>query len=144
MQGLYEGTEVYKICACCHMPCFGRTNPDIRLVLYDMCPFSAIWLQEWEATSPEICGRTGPHLFIPAKVSLWAQPNWNVLGICQIVSWNQFYLYFNTQALLGYGASTDGKFKTAKALVPQCLDSCDLVTIHHFFWKTWHYLDAYE
>src|SRR5258708_6992669 len=65
-------------------------------------------------------------------------------GMPSIVSWNQFYLYFNTQSLLGYRASTDGKFKTAKALVPQCLDSCDLVTIHRFFRKTWRYMDAYE
>jgi len=56
----------------------------------------------------------------------------------------QAYQMLNTQALLDYRASTDGKFKTAKALVPQCLDSCDLVTICCFFWKTWHYMDAYE
>ena len=43
-----------------------------------------------------------------------------------------------------YRAATDGKFKTAKDLVPKCLDSCDTVTIRRFFRKTWRYMDAYE
>jgi len=34
---------------------------------------------------------------------------------------------------LGYRAATDGKFKTARDLVPKCLDSCNTVTIHCFF-----------
>ena len=32
---------------------------------------------------------------------------------------------------------------TTKALVPQCLDACKLVTIRKFFQKSWRYLDAY-
>ena len=39
--------------------------------------------------------------------------------------------------------AADGKFATAKKLVPKCLGSCDLVTICRFFHKTWHYMDAY-
>jgi hypothetical protein len=38
----------------------------------------------------------------------------------------------------------DGKFATAKALVPQCLDSCDLTTIRRFFQKAWRFIDAYR
>src|SRR5258708_16868838 len=63
-------------------------------------------------------------------------------GMPSIVSWNQFYLYFNTQSLLGYRASTDGKFKTANPLIPHGFDSCHLLTICPFFLKTCGYLDA--
>jgi len=34
---------------------------------------------------------------------------------------------------LGYCDSADGKFNTAKALIPQCLVSCNVITIHKFF-----------
>ncbi|KAG2071521.1 hypothetical protein BDR04DRAFT_1015678, partial [Suillus decipiens] len=44
----------------------------------------------------------------------------------------------------GYQNVTDGRFSTAKTLVPQCLDMCDVLTIHHFFHKAWHYMDAYR
>jgi hypothetical protein len=33
---------------------------------------------------------------------------------------------------------------TAKVLVPQCLDACELITIRRFFQKTWRYVDAYK
>jgi hypothetical protein len=33
----------------------------------------------------------------------------------------------------GYCDSADGKFNTAKALVSQCLDSCNVITICKFF-----------
>jgi hypothetical protein len=39
--------------------------------------------------------------------------------------------------------ASDGKFGTAKTLVPQCLDMADVKTIQQFFRKTWHYMDAY-
>jgi hypothetical protein len=45
---------------------------------------------------------------------------------------------------LGYRDSADGKFNTAKALVPQCLDSCNVITIRKFFRKAWRYIDAYR
>ena len=51
---------------------------------------------------------------------------------------------YNWTSLSGYRAATDGKFKTAKELVPNCLDSCETLTIRHFFRKTWRYMDAYE
>jgi hypothetical protein len=44
----------------------------------------------------------------------------------------------------GYRNLTDGRFATAKIIVPQCLDSCDLVTIRRFFQKAWRYIDAYR
>ena len=44
----------------------------------------------------------------------------------------------------GYRTLSDGRFATAKRLVPQCLDSCDLITIRKFFRKAWRYIDAYR
>jgi hypothetical protein len=44
----------------------------------------------------------------------------------------------------GYRNASDGKFATAKVLVPQCLDLCDTITIRRFFRKTWRYMDAYR
>jgi hypothetical protein len=44
----------------------------------------------------------------------------------------------------GYRNLSDGRFATAKVLVPQCLDSCDLITIRKFFRKAWRYIDAYR
>jgi hypothetical protein len=44
----------------------------------------------------------------------------------------------------GFCAASDGKFLTAKVLVPQCLDMADVFTIRHFFCKTWRYMDAYQ
>jgi hypothetical protein len=44
----------------------------------------------------------------------------------------------------GYRNQADGRFATARALVPQCLDACELITIRRFFRKTWRYIDAYK
>lgn len=44
----------------------------------------------------------------------------------------------------GYRLASDGKFKTAQKLVPQCLDLCGILTIRRFFRKTWRYMDAYR
>jgi len=38
----------------------------------------------------------------------------------------------------------NGRFATAKVLVPQCLDLCELITIRQFFQKSWRYIDAYQ
>ncbi|KIO02026.1 hypothetical protein M404DRAFT_16178 [Pisolithus tinctorius Marx 270] len=40
--------------------------------------------------------------------------------------------------------ASDGTFLTTKCLVPQILDDCPVKTIHAFFRKTWHYMDAYR
>ena len=44
----------------------------------------------------------------------------------------------------GYHNVSDGKFTTAKRIVPQCLDMCDTTTIRRFFRKSWRYMDAYS
>jgi hypothetical protein len=44
----------------------------------------------------------------------------------------------------GYRNQSDGRFPTAKVLVPRCLDACELITIRRFFQKTWRYIDAYK
>ncbi|KAG0708421.1 hypothetical protein DFH29DRAFT_892416 [Suillus ampliporus] len=44
----------------------------------------------------------------------------------------------------GYRKASDGKFTTAKVLVPQCLDMCETLTIRRFFRKMWRYMDAYR
>ena len=46
--------------------------------------------------------------------------------------------------LSGYRNLADGRFVTARALVPQCLDACELITIRKFFQKSWRYIDAYR
>ena len=46
--------------------------------------------------------------------------------------------------LSGYRNLADGRFPTARTLVPECLDSCQLITIRKFFQKSWRYLDAYQ
>jgi hypothetical protein len=50
-------------------------------------------------------------------------------------------LYFDFS---GFRQVADGKFTTAKELVPQCLDMADEITIRRFFRKTWRYMDAYR
>ncbi|KIM76309.1 hypothetical protein PILCRDRAFT_826487, partial [Piloderma croceum F 1598] len=42
-----------------------------------------------------------------------------------------------------YHNISDGKFVTAKCIVPKCLNMCDTLTIQQFFQKSWHYMDAY-
>ena len=44
----------------------------------------------------------------------------------------------------GYCNVSDGKFTTAKLIVPQCLNMCDTLTIRRFFRKVWRYMDAYR
>jgi hypothetical protein len=46
--------------------------------------------------------------------------------------------------LSGYCNLADGRFATARTLVPECLDLCGLITIRRFFQKSWRYLDAYQ
>jgi len=46
--------------------------------------------------------------------------------------------------LSGYRNLADGRFPTARTLIPECLDSCPLITIRRFFQKSWRYLDAYQ
>lgn len=50
----------------------------------------------------------------------------------------------NSAISTGFQNALDGKFTTAKLLVPQCLNMCDTLTIRQFFRKTWQYMDAYR
>jgi len=54
-----------------------------------------------------------------------------------------FLIFISFIAIEGYRNVSDGKFATAKKIVPQCLDMCDMLTIRRFFQKTWRYIDAY-
>ena len=52
----------------------------------------------------------------------------------------RFLLSFSdslTNGSAGFRTSSDGKFLTAKLLVPQCLNKADVYTIQRFFRKTW-------
>lgn len=44
----------------------------------------------------------------------------------------------------GYREKCDGTLSTPRKLVPECLDSCDILTIRHFWRKSWRYMDAYS
>ena len=46
--------------------------------------------------------------------------------------------------LSGYRNLSDGRFPTARVLIPKCLDACELITIRKFFRKSWRYLHAYR
>ena len=54
-----------------------------------------------------------------------------------------YYIYYHS-FFSGYRNVSDGKFATAKRIVPACLDMCDTLTIQRFFRKAWHYMDAYS
>ena len=43
-----------------------------------------------------------------------------------------------------YRATSDGRFATAKHIIPEILDSIDAKLIRKFFRKCWRYMDAYE
>jgi hypothetical protein len=52
------------------------------------------------------------------------------------------YIYYYS-FFPGYSNISNGKFATAKCIVPKCLDMCNTLTIQKFFWKAWRYMDAY-
>ncbi|KAF9468456.1 hypothetical protein BDZ94DRAFT_1143350, partial [Collybia nuda] len=43
-----------------------------------------------------------------------------------------------------YRCLGDSTFKTARQLVPEPLDACEVKTIRAFYTKAWHYTDAYD
>ena len=78
-------------------------------------------------------------------VSLRAECDRDALGIHKVsCMWHTFLVCCMVIHLIfcfpGYYDSADGKFNTAKALVPQCLDSCNVITICKFFQKMWRYI----
>lgn len=56
-------------------------------------------------------------------------------------SFSLFILRLNASE--GLRAAGNGSFPTAKRLVPEILDSCQVQTIRAFFQKSWRYMDAY-
>jgi len=46
--------------------------------------------------------------------------------------------------MAGLRAAADGTFPTAKQLVPEILDNCEVKMIRSFFRRTWRYMDAYQ
>ena len=86
-------------------------------------------------------------------ISLRAQCDQAALGVCEASCVNSVYFLhatYSSQPHLdifvgpGYRRSADGRFATAKLLVPECLDACELITIRRFFQKTWRYMDVYR
>lgn len=45
--------------------------------------------------------------------------------------------------ITGFRIASDGKFPTAKHLIPEILNACPTKTIRAFFCKSWRYMDAY-
>lgn len=45
--------------------------------------------------------------------------------------------------ITGFQITSDGKFPTAKCLIPEIRDACPTKTIRAFFHKSWRYMDAY-
>lgn len=52
--------------------------------------------------------------------------------------------YLDAHILSDYREASDGRFKTAQELVPQCLNLCSVETIRRYFRKCWRYMDAYR
>lgn len=57
-----------------------------------------------------------------------------VITFCYMTAWC---------SAIGFCAASNGKFVTAKILVPQCLNMADTLTIQQFFQNFWHYMDTY-
>src|SRR5882762_1231745 len=54
------------------------------------------------------------------------------------------YYIYRCSFFSGYRNVSNGKFATAKRIVPECLDMCNTLTIRRFFRKAWRYMDAYS
>ena len=65
--------------------------------------------------------------------------SWSTVSICTSLLLSISWLLL----IEGYWKFSDGKFTTAKTLVPECLNMGDTLTIHHFFQKSWRYMDSY-
>ena len=69
---------------------------------------------------------------------------WGYTKYCKASHDSALNCDLNSCAFAGYRNLADGKFVTAKILVPQCLNMCDTLTIRQFFRKTWRYMEAYR
>ncbi len=82
------------------------------------------------------------HCELNAIEMLWGYAKYRALISCiSCAACQGLSIIFNAS---GYRSSADGRFATAKRLVPECLDSCPLITIRRFFQKAWRYMDAYR
>ena len=52
--------------------------------------------------------------------------------------------HYPSDCFKGFRCLGDGTFPTAKKLIPELLDACEIKTIRAFYQKTWRYMDAYE
>jgi len=66
---------------------------------------------------------------------------WGFAKYCEPPIFFLIFIWFI--AIKGYHNVSNGKFPITKTIVPQCLNMCDKLTIHHFFLKTWRYMDSY-
>ncbi|KIK87040.1 hypothetical protein PAXRUDRAFT_152454 [Paxillus rubicundulus Ve08.2h10] len=57
---------------------------------------------------------------------------------------NPIEMYWGWMKMHESHSVSNRKFPTAKCLVPGILNSCPINTIHAFFQKTWHCMDAYH
>ena len=83
-------------------------------------------------------------LFLPrfhCKLNL-IEMLWGYGKYCACISLDRAVLA--SPLLSGYRTLADGRFATAKTLVPKCLNLCELTMIRKFFQKSWRYLDAYQ
>jgi hypothetical protein len=69
---------------------------------------------------------------------------WGYAKYCACIMFRACTVCLSYLEFAGYQNLTNGRFATAKLLVPQCLDSCDVITIRRFYRKVWRYIDAYR
>ena len=115
----------------------GATNCCCRRILYNQPNFVNV-----EPVLKTLCREAGHEaLFLPKFhcelkpiEMLWGYAKYRKSLICYIYC----YSFFS-----GYRNVSDGKFATAKRIVPECLNMCNTLTIRQFFRKAWRYMDAY-
>jgi len=128
-------------------------EPDTDSELRDewCCMYRVLSLQEDFANKKPMLqhyieGRGHVCMFLP-KFHCELNPIEMLWGFAKYRKYSSYAVYLCfllIHLLLGYRLTSDGKFATAKQLVPECLGMCDTLTIRRFFRKTWRYIDAYS
>jgi len=102
------------------------------VVLHILCPFFAGGLPVGAATYSDCHQGCWACMSIPALISLQIEPHWDALGLCKVPCMHALLfshmLHTQMASYAGYCGSVDGRFVTAKVLVPQCLDACNVIT----------------
>ena len=118
------------------------------VVLHASCPLSAGWLPGRETPwsnlllkVQDMCACSCRNSTVNLILLRCSGAIENIVRACISFSRTTLSQRFGSAE---YWNLADGRFATAKLLVPQCLDSCDLITIRKFFWKAWRYIDAYR